>query len=159
MRADGEGGIFFYIILGLVGLIVSYLQNKAKPKPPVATDDEIPDDSRDIWKELVDWEEEKDHKEVEPKVLYQEPVKPVEVSTVEGPVIMDAMHEGVSAFTHKPETAESAYRITEHPVAYYADFIKDTEITDIVEEQAYSEKFVFNPREAVIYSEILNRKY
>jgi len=159
MRADGEGGILFYIILGLVALIVSYLQNRAKPKQPTPTSD-IPDEPRDIWKELMDWEEEKEYKREEPPVFRTEPVKPfAEKSSIEGPVVMDAMHEGMSVFSQQPEATELAYRITEQTVAYYADLIKDTEITDASEEHIHGEKFVFNLREAVISSEILNRKY
>ncbi|MGC8824202.1 MAG: hypothetical protein ACP5PZ_06355 [Bacteroidales bacterium] len=158
MRADGEGGIWFYIILGLVGLIVSYLQNKAKPKQPPTTD--VPDEPRDIWKELMDWDEVRELPQEEPKFLPKQPVKTlIEESTVEGPVVMDAAHEGVSVFQERPDAAAVAYQITEHPVVINENFIKDTEITDAAEEHTDAVKLVFNLRDAVIYSEILNRKY
>ncbi|MEJ5264090.1 MAG: hypothetical protein WHT29_02110 [Bacteroidales bacterium] len=159
MRADGEGGILFYIILGLVGLVVSYLQNKAKPKQPTTTTN-IPEEPRDIWKELMDWDEIKEYPPEEPEIVKQEPIKSqVKESSIEGPVIMDAVHEGTSVFSAQPMSVESAYRITEHPEAINENFIKDTEITDISEEHRGVELAAFNLREAVIYSEILNRKY
>lgn len=158
MRADGEGGIWFYLILGLVGLIVSYLQNKARPKQPPTTD--VPEEPRDIWKELMDWDEMHESPKEEPQALPTHPVKTlIEESTVEGPVVMDAIHEGVSAFQGQPDTVATAYQITEHPAVINENFIKDTEITDVAEGQSYPDRFVFNLREAIIYSEILNRKY
>ncbi|MCX7985726.1 MAG: hypothetical protein N2662_02160 [Bacteroidales bacterium] len=158
MRADGEGGILFYIILGLVGLIVSYLQNKAKPKQPTPTD--FPEEPRDVWKELLDWEEEQEPHKSEPQVTIKQTVKDSESKTLEGPVFMDAQFEGVSVFS-TPNVAlhEQAYHISEQPPTFYADLIKDTEITDIAEEYGETKHFNFNLREAVIYSEILNRKY
>jgi len=157
MRADGEGGLLFYIILGLVALIVSYLQNKAKPKTPDYT--EIPqDEPRDIWKELIDWDEEEYRDEKPEKKT--EPIKTIpEYSSIEGPIQMDAAHEGLSAMTAMGSTENFEYRSVENVTTYYTDLIKDTEISDVADESESSANFSFNLRDAVIYSEILNRKY
>ncbi len=153
MRADGEGGgILFYIILAIVGFILSFLQKKSKP----SNDTPIP---KDIWEDFPDFDEIERTPEPQPEssqktVSQKRFIEGVEsLENVESVEKSNQLEEIVSDNPYYRAYFEGA------SVFEYTDEIKKTEIGDYNDSQANKDGFNFNPKLAVIYSEILNRKY
>lgn len=147
MRADSEGGgILFYIIVAIVGFILSLLQKKAKP----TDNNPIP---KDTWEDFPDFDDTNTTVEPEPisskKTASPKPfienIESVEASTKLEDIISD------NPFYHSQHEGTRVYE--------YTDEIKRTEIGNFEDNQSTKVTFEFNPKLAVIYSEILNRKY
>ncbi len=154
MRAEGDGGILFYIIIAIVGIILSFLQNKTRPKQPMNTEPSQ-QDPIDTWEELMDWEEpspvlrEKDKATTHPKPSQAE-------------LISKPFEEGKSVFSDTPLN-EKMYNYQYNYESLLEnnsiDYIKETEIKSVKEENEPEATIKFSLKDAIIYSEIINKKY
>jgi hypothetical protein len=157
MKADSGGGILLYIILGLVFVVSTIFEKKNKqqshrPSNPVP---------RNIWDEMDDERAESQQEAKQPPVEeYQQNTFPSRaVNSGNETTVMDAEHEGVSVFNYSKVV--DAYHLEKVEAAnyVYVDEIKKSEISDVDEDTKENYSFHFNLGDAIIYSEILNRKY
>jgi hypothetical protein len=138
---DGGYGIWIYLLIFVIGSIISATKKKAeaaKQKPVQHTEEEP--EAGDPWKELFEKALEEHNKNIEsPREVYEEKKEvPVEVKT--------------PAF--KPKLTQPTLQPV---VTTDSDFIKNSEISNIHDQELV--EIQFNLKDAVIYSEILNRKY
>lgn len=180
--ADGNGnlGILIYIIAAVVGLAVNAYRNYSKRKQsagtqkPVASEPDFPE----VLFEPVFTEQEVPSEEEEvifEEDQYSEPDNPVIIDEKteevfqtyqpsDTPVLIEEKElEGVAAFSSTAEQLLSD-DINESLIEIEGDLgesIMDTEVskTEIRTGEEVTDEEVFNLREAVIYSEILNAKY
>ena len=144
-KAGIDGGTLFYIIIAVVALISGFIQKKnAKNNQEPSK----PEHSPDPWKEIFDFPdmEEKPASEYKP-----EPVK-VEVRKPE----VKKAPEPVNPFLSKQTLDYLKSR--EGIVSTFDDVIKQGEIGSISENE-HHKPVEIDLRKAVIYSEIINRKY
>jgi hypothetical protein len=150
-KADFDPGTLIYIIIAVIAAIAGAIkksnkkshESKSEPeKKPVKTWEEILSETLGLPEE-----EPKIPQTVEPA---QPSFSPGQKNTVPNVQVHHAINQSDQAFLHEGIPAT----FVEHD----EDFIKSTEIKSInVSEKA---AFVdFNLKQAIIYSEILNRKY
>lgn len=145
IKADGGGGALVYIILAVISLIVSAVsksQNKKMPQAPTAPQPQqqepIPAEPQPTWqRELED---------IFGKVLTQPERKPEPVA-----VPVETVDSRVSEWNKYAQARESK-----------PEEVNTKSSPEVIEEEEHHELALaedFDLRRAVVYSEVLNRKY